>query len=420
MPFTASQVAAITATDKRQRISCGESLLLIVESEKRGGGKSFVGTTRFPPGRKGKQVDVRIGVFGKKDGQFTLKAAHDSWRQIREWSREEGRDPRDWKKKERRELVERQSAPTLQRAVDEYLANSTHRATTKKDYTNCLMNQVLPGLGADTPLQDFTWGRTHLDGRTGRRIVLDWKKSIEKRAPVQSDKALMVLRQVFDYAIDQGWLETPNPALGSKYSKAKHQVEHHPCIEWHELPLFFERLQKNEPNGSFAVVSAVKVLFLTFLRVNSLSGLRWDELDLEKDVWVVPASRMKNRKEFLVPLTDPLKDVLEQLRELNGDQEYAFFTGRSGKYPHMHPSSINSHLIKMGYKGMLVGHGVRQLPMTYGQDILKYSSEVIQRQLSHTVGDKVRQAYDSSTMLDERRDFMIAWSDAMLERGLII
>ena len=54
-------------------ISCGESLLLIVESEKRGGGKSLVGTTRFPSGRKGKQVDVRIGVFGKKAGQFTLK-----------------------------------------------------------------------------------------------------------------------------------------------------------------------------------------------------------------------------------------------------------------------------------------------------------------------------------------------------------
>ena len=59
------------------------------------------------------------------------------------------------------------------------------------------------------------------------------------------------------------------------------------------------------------------------------------------------------------PQDCPLKDVLEQLRELNGDQDYAFFTGRTGKYPHMHPSSINSHLIKMGYKGMLVGHGVR-------------------------------------------------------------
>ena len=156
-------------------------------------------------------------------------------------------------------------------------------------------------------------------------------------------------------------VETPNPAQSSKHSKAKHQVEHHPCIEWNELPLFFERLQKNEPNGSFAVVSRRQGSVPHFLAGEPLSGLRWDELDLEKDVWVVPASRMKNRKEFLVPLTDPLKDVLKQLRELNGDQDYAFFTGRTGKYPHMHPSSINSHLIKMGYKGMLVGHGVRQL-----------------------------------------------------------
>ena len=45
-------------------------------------------------------------------------------------------------------------------------------------------------------------------------------------------------------------------------------------------------------------------------------------------------------------------------------------------------------------------------------------SEVIQRQLSHTIGDKIGQAYDSSQMLDERRGFMIAWSDAMLEKKL--
>ena len=48
MPLTASQVSALKPTSKRQRISCGNSLLLIVESESRGGGKSFVGTTRFP------------------------------------------------------------------------------------------------------------------------------------------------------------------------------------------------------------------------------------------------------------------------------------------------------------------------------------------------------------------------------------
>ena len=94
----------------------------------------------------------------------------------------------------------------------------------------------------------------------------------------------MVLRQVFDYAIDQGWLDTPNPAFGSKHVKSKSEVKHQPTLEWNELPEFFERLQKNEPRGSMVVVSAVKVFFLTFLRVNSLAGLRWEELDYKKDL----------------------------------------------------------------------------------------------------------------------------------------
>ena len=48
----------------------------------------------------------------------------------------------------------------------------------------------------------------------------------------------------------------------------------------------------------------------------------------------------------------------------------------------------------MGYKGILVGHGVRSIPLTAGQEILGFSHEVIQRQMAHSVGDRVRQAYD--------------------------
>ena len=58
--------------------------------------------------------------------------------------------------------------------------------------------------------------------------------------------------------------------------------------------------------------------------------------------------------------------------------------------------------------------------LTEGQQILKYPPEVIQRQMAHVVGDKVRQAYDRSKMLEERIQFMNDWSDALLERGLII
>ena len=75
------------------------------------------------------------------------------------------------------------------------------------------------------------------------------------------------------------------------------------------MPEFFERLQKNEPRGSMVVVSAVKVLFLIFLRVNSLAGLRWEELDYKKNLRTVLASRMKNKQKYFVRLTDELKEI---------------------------------------------------------------------------------------------------------------
>ena len=39
--------------------------------------------------------------------------------------------------------------------------------------------------------------------------------------------------------------------------------------------------------------------------------------------------------------------------------------------------------------------------------------------MAHTFGDKIRGSYDKSQMMEERRDFMVAWSDALVEQGLI-
>jgi hypothetical protein len=74
----------------------------------------------------------------------------------------------------------------------------------------------------------------------------------------------------------------------------------------------------------------------------------------------------------------------------------------------------------MGYKSILRAHGIRSIPLTVGQEVLGFSAEIIQRQMAHAIGDKIRQAYDRAQMLDERRRFMVAWCDALLAQGLTI
>ena len=118
-------------------------------------------------------------------------------------------------------------------------------------------------------------------------------------------------------------------------------------------------------------------------------------------------------------MTDPFKDVLKQLRSFNGDQEFVFFSPRGRTFQHIHRDSLNNHLKNMGYKGLTTALGFTHFALTSGQEVLKVDHEIIQRQMAHTFGDKIRGSYDTSQMMEERRDFMVAWSDALVEQGLI-
>ena len=101
MSLSDSEIRSFKATEKRQKKSCGDSLFLVVEpirEDGKGGGKSFMGRIRFPPGRTNPVVDVRIGVYGKGPGKWSLREAREEWSAIRTWSRENGKDPRDRKR----------------------------------------------------------------------------------------------------------------------------------------------------------------------------------------------------------------------------------------------------------------------------------------------------------------------------------
>ena len=420
MPFTDSEIRALKAGEKMKDFSAGPGLRIRLEPAKKGGGKSFYGYMYFPPGGGGKKVWVCIGPYGKGPGKWTLKDARDEWVRIRTWSQETGKDPRELKKEERAVVVEQQKTPTLERAATEFLERSHLKRTTLKDYRNMLFNQIIPKFGAETPIKNLAWDAKQPDGKTGRQAILDFKKEIEGRgSKVASEKMLGVMRGVFAYSIDQAWMNEPNPAQSSRFSKAQHKPQPNPSLDWDQLPKFFDDLERNDPNAALVILLAVKILVMTFLRVGSLTPAKWDEFDFKKEIWTIPADRMKTGKSHKVPLTEPIKDVLNRLHTFTGETDYVFFSPRGREYQHVHRDSLNAHLKKMGYKGLTTAHGFRHLALTAGQEVLKVDHEIIQRQMAHSFGDKIRGYYDKSQMLTERKDFMISWCDALVEQGLI-
>ena len=113
MSLSDSQVRSFQATEKREKATCGDSLFLVVEPISKGGGKSFVGRMRFPPGQKSPVVDVRIGVYGKGVGKWSLRQAREEWSAIRTWSRENGKDPRERRREQKALLVQKTTSQNL-------------------------------------------------------------------------------------------------------------------------------------------------------------------------------------------------------------------------------------------------------------------------------------------------------------------
>ena len=151
MPFSDADLRALTPGTKRMVVGAGNSLFVVVESVGKGGGKSFVGRTRFPPGRSGKEVEVRIGVYGRGAGKWTLLAARKEWERIRDWSREAGRDPR-----EARAGEDQGPSKTLDDAIQGFLSTKTSlKEFTLTNYRRQLENQVREVIPGATPLSEL-------------------------------------------------------------------------------------------------------------------------------------------------------------------------------------------------------------------------------------------------------------------------
>jgi integrase len=168
-------------------------------------------------------------------------------------------------------------------------------------------------------------------------------------------------------------------------------------------------------------------MLMTFLRAGALVRLQWDWVKSDEKLILIPGSTPGLKRTFKtqhiphhVPLTPHMVAILDAVQNYGFSEKYIFGAYRQGKYPHLQPEAPNNFLKNLGYKDVLTAHGWRSVPLTVGQDVLKVSHEIIQRQMGHLIGDKVRKAYDYSLMLDERRSFMTEWSRLLVDQGLRI
>ena len=430
MPLTDAQIKSAT-TDKKTLLADGSGLYLEVRRTKKGQcGKYFIGRTRYPATAQGSKVDVHIGTYGRGAGELTLKQAREEWQEIKKWGKETGRDPRDKKRDEQLKLQEQVAVPTLAEYVEIYLqvlAEKRLKPETIKDYRNILQNIVLPELGGHTRISDYSFMES-------RGRVVEVANGVARRGSAShAQRVLMVMRQLFKLAISDALIDGENPAISSPRLQ-KPKVQHHPHLTADELRIFLNDLQAVEGQISIVTTSAIKWTLMNLLRVSASVSLRWDQVDRDNRLWVIPGSQTGVKRtwryvdiDHVVPLTPQMEMMLSRMQEINGLRDHAFYSVRGSKFPHINPFSLNKALTDLGYKGRLDVHGLRR---TAGTALCGagWDWQIVSRQLGHLKPEdcgleaKLRAAYNANDPLDmeERRRLLTEWNELLVELGLTI
>lgn len=216
------------------------------------------------------------------------------------------------------------------------------------------------------------------------------------------------LENVMDWATVRKYRAGDNPARWKghldKLLPAKSKVqknEHHAALPWPEIGTFMEAMRKVEGMGALALEFAI----LTAARSGEVRGATWTEIDIDSGMWIVPAERMKAKREHRVPLSKQALAVLTKA----GTKEGLIFPGMK-KETALSDMSLSAVLKRMARSDLTV-HGFRSTFRDWCAESTNYPRDMAEMALAHTVGDKVEAAYRRGDMLDKRRHMMQAWAD---------
>lgn len=164
---------------------------------------------------------------------------------------------------------------------------------------------------------------------------------------------------------------------------------------------------------------ALKFQILTMVRPLEAIRAAWEEIDTESGLWVIPAKRMKCAIEHIVPLSTQALELIEKAKVWKRND----FVFPSLTKP-ISPINKNATLHRIHgskFKGIAVPHGFRALASTVLNDE-GFNPDVIEAALAHKSGNNIRDIYNRTTYLEQRKVMMQWWGEFIeaAERGEIL
>lgn len=180
-------------------------------------------------------------------------------------------------------------------------------------------------------------------------------------------------------------------------------VKHHPALPYKEIPNFIKVLHAKDGVASLAL----EFLILHANRSGEvLNGLR-SEIS-EDGTWIIPAKRMKAKREHRIPIGKRGFEILAIAKCLDPDSKYLFSI--NGKPL----SSMAMAMMLRKINPEITVHGFRSSFRDWVSEETSHSPEVAEKALAHAVANQVEAAYRRGNLLDHRKRLMKDWEDYCL------
>jgi integrase len=386
---------------------------------------------RYKSPTTGKRVEMGLGAAkraAKDPTGITLDEARAGARQAHDMLRK-GLDPLTERDRLAAEIAaEASKAPPktfgawaedwlAENVTDSAFRNAKHRAqwgSTLRNYAKLLWNKPLASIATDD--------------------VLAALKPIWKTKPETAKRTQGRIEKLLDAARAAGLREGDNPARWrghlSLLLPKRAKAAHHPALPYEKAPAVLAELRKREGVAARALEFAV----LTAARSGEVRGMTWGELDAERKVWTVPASRMKAGLEHRVPLTDRARAILaemDMLRTKDRASKALVFPGQRTARSKVEVPPLSDMTLSAVLKRMREGegegaearqkllqdaqgndvvvHGFRSTFRDWAEDKARFPARVVEHALAHTIKNAAERAYRHGDALDQRVELMAAW-----------
>ncbi|MDE0173054.1 MAG: site-specific integrase [Defluviicoccus sp.] len=175
------------------------------------------------------------------------------------------------------------------------------KPSTQRTMSHHLERRILPAFGS-TPLDRIA------PARVGR-----WFDDYSRTAPGGANRALDILHQIFNFAVDRGHIDA-NPARDVRRNRRPALTR---FLSREEISRLHEALDAGTRKGDRQQADIVRLLLLTGCRLGEIVKLQWSEV--QRDMLVLADSKTGPRK---VPLNSRARAILE--RQPRGESPFVF------------------------------------------------------------------------------------------------